>query len=97
MVCFEWFRAFNARNDERTAFSLGLLRNRWLVLAIAGAVLLQIAIVYVPFLQTAFRTVPLGASDWGIALAAGASLFVVEELRKVFFPRLFSRGKWGPS
>ena len=97
MVCFEWFRAFNARNDERTAFSLGLLRNRWLVLAIAVAVLLQIAIVYVPFLQTAFRTVPLGASDWGIALAAGASLFVVEELRKVFFPRLFSRGKWGPS
>jgi Ca2+-transporting ATPase len=97
MVCFEWFRAFNARNDERTAFSLGLLRNRWLVLAISGAVLLQIAIVYVPFLQTAFRTVPLGASDWGIALAAGAGLFVVEELRKVFLPRLFSRGKWGPA
>jgi Ca2+-transporting ATPase len=97
MVCFEWFRAFNARNDERTAFSLGLLRNRWLVLAISGAVLLQMAIVYVPFLQTAFRTVPLGASDWGIALAAGASLFVVEELRKVFLPRLFSRGKWGPA
>ncbi len=97
IVCFEWFRAFNARNDERTAFSLGLLRNRWLVLAIAGAVLLQIAIVYVPFLQTAFRTVPLGASGWGIALAAGASLFVIEELRKVFLPRLFSRGKWGPA
>jgi Ca2+-transporting ATPase len=97
MVCFEWFRAFNARNDERTVFNLGLFRNRWLVLAISGAVLLQMAIVYVPFLQTAFHTVPLGASGWGIALAAGASLFVVEELRKVFLPRLFSRGKWGPA
>jgi len=96
MVSFEWFRAFNARNDERTVFSLGLLRNRWLVLAISGAVLLQVAIVYAPFMQTAFHTVPLGASIWGIALAAGASLFVVEELRKVFLPRLFSRGKWGP-
>jgi len=96
MVCFEWFRAFNARSDERTAFSLGLLRNRWLVVAICGAALLQVAIVYAPFLQDAFRTVALGASDWGIALAAGAGLFAVEELRKVFFPRLFSRGKWSP-
>jgi Ca2+-transporting ATPase len=96
MVCFEWFRAFNARSDERTAFSLGLFRNRWLVVAICGAVLLQVAIVYAPYLQDAFRTVALSASDWGIALAAGASLFAIEELRKVFFPRLFSRGKWSP-
>jgi len=97
MACFEWFRASNARNDERTAFSLGLVRNRWLVLAISCAVLLQITIVYAPFMQTAFHTVPLGAADWGIALAAGASLFTIEELRKVFLPRLFSRGKWKPA
>ncbi len=96
LVTFEWFRAFNARSDERTVFKLGLFRNRWLVGSIAVAVALQIAIVYVPFLQTAFHTVSLSPGRWGIAVIGGASLFVVEEVRKTFFPRLFSLGKWRP-
>ena len=32
----------------------------------------------------------------GIAILAGGSLFVVEELRKLLFPRLFTLGKWQP-
>jgi Ca2+-transporting ATPase len=96
MVCFEWFRAFNARSDEVTVFKLGLLRNRWLIASISLAVLLQMAVIYVPFLQAAFRTVPLGIDKWGIAVLAGGSLFVIEETRKYFFPKLFNRGKWQP-
>ncbi len=96
MVTFEWFRAFNARSDEHTVFKLGILRNRWLVGAISLAIVLQLAVVYVPFLQKAFRTVPLGIDRWGIAVLAGGSLFIVEETRKALFPRLFSLGKWRP-
>jgi Ca2+-transporting ATPase len=96
MVAFEWFRAFNARSDEHTVFSLGILRNRWLIIAIGVAVMLQIAVIYVPFLQAAFTTVPLGIDRWGIAILAGATLFVIEETRKALFPRLFSAGKWRP-
>ena len=96
LVAFEWFRAFNARSDEHTIFKLGIFRNRWLVMSIAVAIMLQLAAVYVPFLRAAFHTVPLGIEGWGIALLAGGSLFVVEELRKLLFPRLFSLGKWRP-
>ena len=96
LVAFEWFRAFNARSDEYTVFRLGVFRNRWLVMALSVAVLLQMAVIYVPFLQAAFHTVPLGIERWGIALLAGGSLFVVEELRKLLFPRLFTLGKWQP-
>ena len=96
MVTFEWFRAFNARSDERTVFKLGLFRNRWLVISISVAVLLQMAVIYLPFLQTAFQTVPLSIDRWGIVILAGGSLFVVEETRKAIFPRLFSHGKWEP-
>jgi Ca2+-transporting ATPase len=96
MVIFEWFRAFNARSDEHTVFSLGIFRNRWLVISVFVAVLLQIAVIYVPFLQVAFSTVPLGIDKWGIAVLAGGSLFVVDEIRKALFPRLFSLGKWRP-
>ncbi len=96
MVAFEWFRAFNARSDEYTVFRLGILRNRWLLITISAAILLQLAVVYVPFLQTAFRTVPLSIEKWGIAILAGGILFSIEEIRKVLFPRLFSWGKWQP-
>ena len=94
MVAFEWFRAFNARSEEHTVFKLGVFSNRWLLVSISVAIVLQMAVIYVPFLQAAFGTVPMGLDKWGIALLAGGSLFVIEELRKVFFPRLFTLGRW---
>ncbi|MFW6056257.1 MAG: cation-translocating P-type ATPase [Chloroflexota bacterium] len=96
MVAFEWFRAFNARSDEHTVFELGLLRNKYLLAAIAVAVCLQLAVIYLPFMQIPFRTVPMSIEQWGIALGAGGSLFLVEETRKLVAPRLFSFGKWAP-
>ncbi len=96
MVAFEWFRAFNARSDEYTVFKLGVFRNRWLVRSISVAIMLQLAVIYVPFLQVAFSTVPLGIDKWGIAILAGGTLFVIEETRKALFPRLFTLGKWKP-
>ncbi len=96
MVAFEWFRAFNARSDEFTVFKLGLFRNRWLLISIGIAVCLQIAVVYTPFLQVAFGTVPIPGSSWGIAILAGALLFILEEFRKAVAPNLFSFGKWAP-
>ncbi|MEE9400154.1 MAG: HAD-IC family P-type ATPase, partial [Dehalococcoidales bacterium] len=96
MVAFEWFRAFNARSDEYTIFRLGVFRNRWLIMSIAVAIVLQLAVIYVPFLQVAFSTVPLGINGWAIALSAGSALFVIEETRKALFPRLFTLGRWRP-
>ncbi|MFC1592905.1 cation-translocating P-type ATPase [Candidatus Omnitrophota bacterium] len=96
LVSFEWFRAFNARSDEHTVFRLGIFRNRWLIISVSVAVMLQLAVIYVPFLQIAFSTVPLGIGQWGIVIIAGGSLFVIDELRKAIFPQLFSLGKWKP-
>ncbi len=94
VATFEWFMAFNARSDEHTVFKLGIFRNRALVFSIAIAISLQLAVVYIPFLQVAFHTVPLGLSEWGIIIAAGGGLFLIEETRKVLLPKLFSIGKW---
>jgi Ca2+-transporting ATPase len=96
MVAFQWFQAFNARSDERLCFKLGIFRNRWLVISISAAVMLQLAVVYLPFLQVAFSTTPLGIDKWGIVVLAGGSLFAIEEARKSLFPRIFSLGKWRP-
>jgi Ca2+-transporting ATPase len=96
MVAFEWFKAFLTRSDEHTVFKLGVFRNRWLVLAVSIAIMLQVAVVYAPPLQLAFHTVPLNITQWGIILIGPVSLFTIEECRKAFFPNLFSFGKWKP-
>jgi P-type Ca2+ transporter type 2C len=94
LAAFEWAMAFTARSDEHTVFKLGVFRNRALVGSISIAVLLQLAVVYLPFLQTAFHTVPIGWRDWIIVIAAAGGLFLAEEIRKIFLPKLFSAGKW---
>jgi Ca2+-transporting ATPase len=91
---FVWFIAFSARSDEHSMLKIGFFRNKILVLSIAFVALLQVAIVYVPFFQTAFHTSPIRLMDWGIILGAGLALLLLEETRKHFFPRLFSWGKW---
>jgi Ca2+-transporting ATPase len=96
LVACRWFIAFSARSDEYTVFKLGVFSNRWLVLIIFGSILLQMAVIYVPFLQRAFGTVPMTLEMWGIAIAAGLFVFLIEESRKALFPKLFSFGKWKP-
>jgi Ca2+-transporting ATPase len=96
MVAFEWFRAFNARSDRYTVFRLGIFRNRWLLMSISAAIVLHLIVVYAPFMQVAFSTVPLTLEKWGIVLLVGGSLFVIEETRKMLFPNLFSLGRWQP-
>lgn len=96
LVSFEWLMAFSARSDEYPIYKLGFFKNKALVLSIGGAVLLQIAVVYVPFLQTAFDTYPLTLGDWVIVISAAGGLFIFEEIRKAVFPRLYSLGKYSP-
>lgn len=94
VVVFEWLVAFNARSDEITIFRLGVFHNLWLSRAVALAIILQLAVVYLPPLQIAFETVPLGVKEWAIAIIPGVSIFFLETVRKIIAPRLFSLGKW---
>ncbi len=71
----------NARSDERSAFA-HLFTNGWLWTAIAGSVALQIAVVYVPFLQRAFGTVGLSLADWLFCTAVASSVLWLREISK---------------
>ena len=81
LVLFPLFNVFNARSDERSAFA-GLFSNRWLWGAVALSLLLQAAVIYVPFLQQAFSTVALGAGDWLLCVAVASSVLWLRELSK---------------
>jgi len=93
IVVFEWLVAFNARSDERTIFNLGIFKNRPLFISLLIAIPLQLMVVYAPFLHDPFDTVPLKAWEWGVALIPGLAIFLIETVRKIFFPKLFNKGK----
>jgi Ca2+-transporting ATPase len=95
LLFFSLFTVFNARSDERSAFS-GLFANRWLWGAVALSLALQAAVVYVPFLQQAFSTAPLTAGDWLRCAAVGSSVLWLRELSKVFI-RAADRTRMAPA
>ena len=82
LTMFQLFNVFNARSDERSAFS-GLFRNRWLWAAIGLSLALQVAVVHLPFLQRAFSTVSLTAGDWLRCAAVASSVLWLRELGKL--------------
>lgn len=94
IVVFEWLVAFNARSDEHTIFKLGFLKNPWLFGAIIVGLLLQLSVIYVPFMHRFFDTVPLKGFEWGIVLMPGLFIFTFETVRKLIAPKLYGAGKW---
>ncbi|HEX2411754.1 MAG TPA: HAD-IC family P-type ATPase, partial [Solirubrobacteraceae bacterium] len=86
LVIAQLFNCLNARSNRDSAFSR-LFTNRWLWAAIALSLLLQVAVVELPFMNKAFSTAPLGLGDWGICVALASVVLWVEELRKLLARR----------
>jgi Ca2+-transporting ATPase len=82
LMLFQIFNVINARSDERSAFN-HLFTNRWLWTAVLVSVLLQILVVYVPFLQRAFGTVTLSSEDWLFCVAIASSVLWLREISKL--------------
>jgi Ca2+-transporting ATPase len=82
LMMFQLFNVFNARSDEQSAFH-DLFRNHWLWIAVAGSLVLHFAVIYAPFLQSAFSTVSLTSGDWLRCAAVASSVLWLRELSKV--------------
>ncbi|MFO0905889.1 MAG: cation-translocating P-type ATPase [Pirellulales bacterium] len=81
LVLIEFFKAYNFRSDRDCAL-IRPFENKWLNLAIAWEIVLLAVVIYAPWFQPAFRTVPLDARDWTLALGVAASIFPVLEIAK---------------
>jgi len=79
LACSQLFHSFNCRSMTVSLFKLGLFTNKKLILATAISFLLQMAVVYVPFLQKVFKTEALGLFDWFLVLGISSlPLWAVE-------------------
>jgi Ca2+-transporting ATPase len=86
LVFFQLVNVFNARSDVQSAFHRPF-SNRWIWAAVAISVLLQIVVIYVPFLQAAFGTVPLSLTDWLVCILVSSIVLWPIEIMKLIARR----------
>ncbi|CQD19625.1 P-type HAD superfamily ATPase [Mycobacterium europaeum] len=90
LVIAQLINAINARSETRSAFHR-FFANRWLWAAIGLSALLQVAVVQLPVLNTAFTTTPLSLSQWLVCIAVASTVLWVSEIRKLILRRWTSR------
>jgi len=83
----ELIRAFAARSEIHSVFSIGVFSNRWMVGAVAVSFALVLAVVYLPFLAPFFDAVPPGFDDWLLMLPFFFASPIAMELLKIHFRR----------
>ncbi len=77
LVC--QFFNITQRRSERGLFTRYIFSNPTYWLACVAGIAIMLAIVYVPWLQVAFRTGPLDATDWGFVLLAAVIFVAIRE------------------
>ena len=81
LVLVQFFNAYNCRSDRLSVFQKPFA-NRWLNLAVAWELVLLVVITYTPFLQPAFGTFALSATDWALTAGLAFTIVPVVELVK---------------
>jgi Ca2+-transporting ATPase len=81
-------RALTARSEYYPIWKIGIFSNRYMNLAILSSVALILGVIYIPFFNPIFNTVPLGWSQWEILLPLLLIPSIVAELVKWFYQRM---------
>ncbi len=87
LILIQFFNAINCRSEKHSIFRIGLLSNKWLLLAIAVSLGMTVMLIYVPFLQEVFHTFTLSVVDWVVAIVSASSILVIVEIGKLISNR----------
>ena len=83
MSMCEIFHSFNLRSQRKSVFSLKT-QNKILWAAMIGSLVLTTALLEVPFLANAFGFLPIGLTEYAIAMALAILVIPVVEIVKFF-------------
>lgn len=82
LVFAQLFNALASRSARQSVF-VGIFSNKWLWGAIGLSVVLQMVVIYVPFLNEAFGTTPLSFGAWLECVGLSFAVLVASELYKL--------------
>ena len=79
------------RSEKESLFTIGIFSNKYLLAAVALTFVLQMATVYLPALNTVFKTEPLTLPELCAAVASSSLIFIAVEIEKFFKRRKIAR------
>ena len=82
VVLFQIFYMIHCRSLKDNLLKIGLFSNPAVFLGIAGILLLQVGLIYLPFMQAVFGTVPLGWPELALGTVAGFVIVPVITIEK---------------
>ena len=89
VLCLSQFgHVLAIRSEKESLFTQGIFSNKPLLGAVVLAFALQMATIYMPFLQPVFKTEPLTVSELIICLLLSSVVFVAVEIEKYFKRRI---------
>ncbi len=80
LVFAQLFYVFECRSERYSVFELGLFSNPFLVAAVISSILMQLVVIYTPFFQRVFGTVPLGLGHWFVIIGFAMGTFLLQGL-----------------
>lgn len=84
LVTGELLRAYSARSEDTFIFKMKLFSNSFLNKSVLVSLIILLLIVYVPFLQVVFGTIPLSILELDVALLLALVPVVGGEIAKIF-------------
>jgi len=84
LAASQLFYSLSMRNAKKSIFQIGLFTNKALIGAIVVGFILQIGVISVPLLASAFNVHTLSVNDWLLVIGFSLVPLIVNELIKVF-------------
>lgn len=71
----------------RSQYHMSIFSNPYIIIALASSFLLQLFVIYTPFLQTVFGTAPLTFAEWGVILTVAIVVWFISSIINYLFKK----------
>lgn len=78
---------FQSRSEILSAFTVGLFKNRYALVALVTSVAMLFCFMYIPVLSESLKIYPISGKDWFAVIISVGFVFWMEELRKWYLRR----------
>ncbi|GAB6169768.1 calcium-translocating P-type ATPase, SERCA-type [Clostridium carnis] len=79
------FFSLTMRSETKSLFQVGIFKNKWLIASLVFGIVIQLAIISIPFTANVFKVYALSLKDWLVVIGISLIPFVINEIIKVFF------------
>ncbi len=84
LVMSQLIHVFECRSEKHSIFEIKFYTNLYLVGAVMASIAMLLCIIYIPFLQIVFHTVPLSLSQWTIVIFFSGTISLINSVYLYF-------------